>query len=297
MDLPVSLDPRYSHYYNTSDSMIIDGHAHACGDYLTLETIEQKLSMAGCNAVVLTPGEYGSKSTYTLPERAKKSPLKDVVSFNNKLTRIVIAITRKVLDVPMGNNYVYELHRQMPDKVFQCYWITKENIEQLNTDYQQMKFVMVKMHQCWERFSFEDDYFLEAAAWAESHQIPMFLHVYNQQQMQLLIAYLHEHPRLNVIVGHLYLAEMFFDVSEEVLRHVWFDLSNCYFVSQERILKALAHFGSNHLLMGSDTPYGKKSLETTICRLQELDIPDNAKQNILGNNLRCLCNLSSNNKV
>lgn len=268
--------------------MIIDGHAHACGEYLTQEAIQQKLDAAGCDAVVLTPGENGRTKTYSLPEKARRHPWQDVVSGNNLLTRIVIAITRKNKDIPEGNEEVFELHRQLPDRVLQCYWITRDNIERLHSDYARMRFVMVKMHQCWERFAFDDELFLEAAAWAESHAMPMFLHVYNRRQMGLLIRYLGEHPRLKVIIGHLYLAELFYDEPKEMKEHVWFDLSNCYFVSQERMLKAIEHLGAKHLLLGSDTPYGKRALENTMERIWELPISDEAKRGILGENLRAL---------
>ncbi len=40
--------------------MIIDGHAHACGDFLTSEGILEKLNEAGVDKVVLVPGELDS---------------------------------------------------------------------------------------------------------------------------------------------------------------------------------------------------------------------------------------------
>lgn len=47
-----------------SKSIVIDGHAHACGEYLTAAQIENKLTAAGADIVLLTPGQYGSKTTY-----------------------------------------------------------------------------------------------------------------------------------------------------------------------------------------------------------------------------------------
>jgi hypothetical protein len=44
--------------------MIIDGHAHACGGYLTPENIIKTLDNSGTDKVVLVPGEPNSKAEY-----------------------------------------------------------------------------------------------------------------------------------------------------------------------------------------------------------------------------------------
>ncbi|MDN0033562.1 hypothetical protein QVN85_11675 [Oscillibacter valericigenes] len=45
---------------------VIDGHAHACGKYLTGVQTEKKLASAKVDMVLLTPEQYGSKITYGL---------------------------------------------------------------------------------------------------------------------------------------------------------------------------------------------------------------------------------------
>ena len=59
-------------------NIVIDGHAHACGEYLTAEKIEQKLDKAGVDMVLLTPGQWKSKTTYRLKNLAMKNPYGDV---------------------------------------------------------------------------------------------------------------------------------------------------------------------------------------------------------------------------
>lgn len=50
--------------------MIIDGHAHACGDYLSVDRITKTLSKSGADKVVLVPGELDSDKTYPFPNVA-----------------------------------------------------------------------------------------------------------------------------------------------------------------------------------------------------------------------------------
>jgi len=47
-------------------TIVIDGHAHACGEYLTGVQTEKKLISAKVDMVLLTPEQYGSKITYGL---------------------------------------------------------------------------------------------------------------------------------------------------------------------------------------------------------------------------------------
>ena len=77
---------------------------------------------------------------------------------------------------------------------------------------------------------------------------------------------------------------------KEYFKNTYFDLSNYYFVSKERIMLAYQHFGADHLIFGSDTPYGKQSLENTLKQISELDISRSEIELILGENLMKLFN-------
>jgi hypothetical protein len=59
--------------------MIIDGHAHACGEYCNLESIIRVLVSNNTDKVVLCPGEVNSKKTYGLPLLSEKFPKKDFI--------------------------------------------------------------------------------------------------------------------------------------------------------------------------------------------------------------------------
>lgn len=263
---------------------MVDGHAHACGEYLTVDTIKNKMQKSGCNKVILTPGQYGSKITYSLKNKTLKDPMADVMSKHNKQNKVLMKIMGLIRDVPRGNEYVYQLTEKMPGQVFQAYWVTKANIDKLDEDYKRMKFVSVKLHQCWEDFSIEDAYFQKVASWAEKKKVPLFIHLYSVEEVEKMIHYIEKHPDLKVIIGHLYCVEQFMHLPECSFKNVFFDLSNCYFVSKERFLVAYKHFGGEHFLLGSDTPYGRNALENTIKMIEESGISQEDIEKIGGGN-------------
>ena len=274
-----------------NDKIIIDGHAHACGEYLTKETIVKKLSDAKADMVLLTPGQYKSRITYKLKNLAERNPLGDVVSKNNRTTSLLISLIGAIKDIPKGNEYVYQLKCMLPDKIRQCYWVTRSNAEIVRQDYERMKFDAVKFHQCWEKFDLNDVFFVKTIKWAAENKIPVFIHARNISQVQNIISFIKENPKAIVIVGHLYGAELFMREDKNYFANTYFDLSNLYFVSKERTMAAYRHFGAEHLIMGSDTPYGVRALEKTIKQIYELEIPSEDKYKILGGNLARLLNL------
>ena len=79
--------------------MIIDGHAHACGDFLTPESIIRNLDKSGVDKVVLVPGELGSSKNFLLPNLASIFPSKNVVRITNYLTKFVMRITGAISQI------------------------------------------------------------------------------------------------------------------------------------------------------------------------------------------------------
>ena len=124
-----------------------------------------------------------------------------------------------------------------------------------------------------------------------SKEIPVFVHILNLTQIAKMILFIKQHPNAIIIIGHLCGVELFIKEEKEYFKNTYFDLSNFYFVSQERTIMAYQNFGPKHLLMGSDTPYGKQSLENTIQQICSLKIPSADKERILGQNLAKLLKL------
>jgi hypothetical protein len=273
--------------------MIIDGHAHACGDYLTPETIIKKLDENNTDKVILVPGELNSKKTYALPDLARRFPQKNVIKLFNVLTKIVIRLTGAVKNIQKGNDYVFELARKIPQRVIQFFWITKEisDIHQILEDkYKSLKFKGLKLHQCWEHFSIESNYFINIADWAEKKGLPVFIHLGSDKEVIRLIKYKKNHKDLVLIIGHLFGLE-FFIKEELIFDNIYFDISTYQVTSDERVMIAIKKFGAEKIIFGSDTPYGKNNLKKNIERVNKLPINQDEKDLILGLNIKNLLGL------
>ena len=270
--------------------MIIDGHAHASGDYLEPETITRKLDESNVDKVILVPGEFKSKKTYALPDLARIFPRKNVVKFFNILTKVVIRLTGAVKHIQKGNDYVFRLAGKIPQRVIQFFWVTKEisDIHQtLEKKYSHQKFKGLKLHQCWERFSIESNYFINIADWAEKKRLPVFIHLGSDKEVKRLIEYKKKHPNLVLIIGHLFGLELF-SKEKLIFDNIYFDISTYQVTSDERVMKAIKRFGAEKIILGSDTPYGKDNLKKNIERIDRLSISQGEKDSILGLNIKNL---------
>ena len=271
--------------------MRIDGHAHACGSFLTAEGISESLEKNHLDMVVLTPGEWGSTKTYRMKNRAEERPFEDVVLQTNRMTTLAIPLTGAIKKIPEGNRFVYGLRSALPQQVRQAYWITQNNPYDLDAEYDSMHFSLLKFHQCWERFDIGGDWFRQRAEWAAQKDIPLFIHMRGYNDVKKLIACIKESPNLTVIVAHLFGLDLFLRDDLSRFDRVFFDVSNSYFVSRERILQGLRHFGSSKFLFGSDTPYGEEAEAITLRGIERPPISEGDKERILGENLRELLGL------
>lgn len=274
--------------------MIIDGHSHACGKFLTAESIVKTLDDNGVDKVVLVPGELNSKSEYSLPDIASKFPNQNVVKLTNYITKFVMKLTGKVKDIPKGNEHVYDLKTVASNRVIQFIWITtrmKNKTEYLDSKFADWKFHGVKLHQCWENFSVDFEFFNEVAVWTENHDLPLFIHLYSDSEVTKLINYKRNHPRLKLIVAHLFGLELFIQDNFKD-DNLYFDTSTIQLISNNRLIKAIDFVGVERILFGTDTPYGAKdNIKKNINRIKELDISSDAKNLILGLNMKRLLKL------
>ncbi len=135
--------------------MIIDAHAHACGVFLKGEDIIGILDMNLVDKVILVPGEFGSDKNYSLPKLGARFPNTDVIWFTNLMTKIVIGIKGAAKQIEHGNNYVFSLANEYPDRIIQFYWVklSQSNaLEKLERHFEEYRFKGIKLHQCWESF-------------------------------------------------------------------------------------------------------------------------------------------------
>ncbi|MEN8155038.1 MAG: TatD family hydrolase [Acidobacteriota bacterium] len=270
--------------------MIIDGHAHAAGDFLKPEGIIENLDKSGVDRVVLVPGELESTKNYFLPNLAKLFPANNVVKVTNRLTKFVIGITGTIKQIPKGNEHVYNLTQRTNGRVIQFVWITQqiENpIEYLNEKLLIWNYKGVKLHQCWEDFSIDSDFFRIVAEWAEKKDLPLFIHLYSDKDAKQLVEYKKGHPKLKLIVAHLFGLEIFIEDNCKD-ENLFFDISTIQIASTKRLLVAIKFVGATNITLGTDTPYGKGNLKKNIDRIISLDISTKDKELILGENMRRL---------
>jgi uncharacterized protein len=270
--------------------MIIDGHAHACGDYLTPESIEKTLTANGADKVLLAPGELNSAKAYSMPVFSEWFPEKNAVKVTNVMTRLVVTLSGSADQILAGNEYVYGLTQKCPECVLQCLWVTRQlpdPVEYLDKKLEAWKFKCVKIHQVWEDVSVDSTFFRETAGWAESHSIPLFIHLASDKEALKLVHYKKEHGNLKLIVAHMFGLEFF--ISEGVKdENLYFDTSSVQFTSTYRVKKAIDFVGADRVLLGTDTPYGEANLKLNLARIRSLDLSKDDKQKILGGNLKDL---------
>jgi predicted TIM-barrel fold metal-dependent hydrolase len=274
--------------------MVIDGHAHACGRFLTPKGIIKELDKNRVDKVVLVPGELNSTAEYALPNIAAKFPNSNVVKVTNGLTRFMMRITGKVKDIPAGNEFVYQLKSEANDRIIQIVWVTtriKNVTKYLDEKYEVWAFGGLKLHQCWESFSIDSVYFKEVAIWAEKHQLPLFIHLFRDEDVKQIIEYKRKHPGLKLIIAHLFGLEIFMEGKIND-KNLYFDISPLPLISNQRLFKSIDYVGAERILFGTDTPYGaKNNLAKSIERIKTLELSEGDKDLILGKNMKRLLDL------
>ena len=273
--------------------MLIDGHAHACGSYLTAEDIIETLHSNGVDKVVLVPGELDSSRTYGVPSFARLVPGKDVVPSLNRLIGLMTRLSGDVQSIPVGNKHVHELALALPNQVIQFYWALLHRAgirEEIERDHAAWRYKGLKLHQVWESFSVESAAFEEVTAFAAQKRLPIFIHLRTIRDVHSHVHFVKKHPDNCFIIGHLFGLEVYID-ADLPQDGVFFDISAPPFVSRKRVLRAIEHFGADHVIMGSDAPYGRGNLARNIRRVRELPISESDKKLILGGNLQRLLEL------
>ena len=268
--------------------MIIDGHAHACGEFLTPESIIKKLNNSGVDKVILVPGELESSKNYSLPNIAEIFPSRNVVKITNYLTKFVMKITGAIVQIPEGNEYVYKLTKKTVGRVIQFVWITQQianPAKYLDKKLVEWRFSGVKLHQCWENFSIDSEFFSTIAEWTEKNDMPLFIHLSSDSDVMEIIKYKRNHPQLKLIIAHLFGLELFIKSGFKD-ENLYFDSSTLQLTSTKRLMDAIKFAGAKNVTMGTDTPYGKNNLRKNIERIKNLDISSKEKDLILGENMK-----------
>jgi len=264
--------------------MIIDGHGHACGPYLSSDSIDRHLDEAGADLVVLTAGEAGSSKTYAIKDDTERRPDDDHMGRNNRLIKVFVALSRAARRIRAGNESVHGLAKANP-RVLQYYWASGESVEELEGLYGRMRFRGLKLQQVWAREDLGGRRFDELEEWLAAKGLPLFIHLADRKDALALAARARRGLKTSVVVAHLYGFEALEEEGVLGAERLFFDVSNAYFVSRPRLERAVSRVGCGRLCLGSDTPYGEDALRRTIARIDSLALPDGEKAKILGQNL------------
>lgn len=281
--------------------MIIDGHAHSCGNFFTVQGIVDTLDKLSVDKVVLCPGLINDEKNHYVPNLATFFKNTDIMNFANKIICKVNTNNNSINKLDKANEYVYNLLQKLPERIIQFYWAdpTKKNIiDELQQRYEDWNYSGIKLHQCSEQFSSTSYQMHQISDFAEYKGIPIFIHLYSNKDAIDMIELIRNHPNTTFIIAHLIGMELF-EKNQKDFANTYFDISPAPLISKKRIECAIDKFGSDHMILGSDTPYGKSNLQSNIQKIEMLKIPDREKEQILGLNIQRILNLKKydNSKI
>lgn len=273
--------------------MIIDGHAHAGGDYRDASHIIKALDEAGADRLVLCPKASEKEGSYYLPQLGNLFPDWDMNFFINRFIRLMTNNHRTHELIEKTNEAVFTLAQESGGRIIQFYWtnpLKDASLEESEALLKKWKFKGIKLHQACHPFAISSGSFRELAEWSATEKLPIFLHPFSTEEVRDLISY-SKNLKTPVIIGHLIGLDVFIHMKGEVSEQIFFDISCPALVSEKRLRKALEVFGAGKIIMGSDSPYGKDNLKEIIHRVRSLSIPDKDMDLILGKNLQKILGL------
>jgi uncharacterized protein len=266
--------------------MIIDGHAHACGIYSNAYSIKKYLEMKGIDMVVLCGGEPDSDKNYSYPMLSKIFKGQRLVYVFNRIIRAIVKINHASEYLDEQNEKVSKLQQQMPNKIINVYWanpLDNDCIVKMERFYSKNGFKMLKLHQCWTPFDIRSSKSTDIIMWATKKKLPIFIHLYSDEQVSRFIKVANKFINTTFIVGHMI---GFTSIANKLKnQNVYFDISAPQLYSEPTLEKAIHKVGYKKLILGSDTPYGKDNIEKNLERLKKLLLPENQIRCICGENL------------
>lgn len=262
--------------------MIIDGHAHASREFSTVETLKTTLDTLGVDKVVLCPSLKNNIKLGPPPKIFNNSAKERTVEKVYALNRFITLTYRLMRMNGDPNAYVYSLKEQLPERVEQAYWVDfrkAEAIDSLASDYYRWHFSSIKIHQGWNPHPFDSPLFLSLLEQAKHFSLPLFIHPGTKKETCKLRTIAAEFPQVTFILAHLMGLEAFKGYGGE---NVFHDISPTNLRSS-LIYDARKSHGYEHILFGSDTPFGNPA--TNLEKVRQLHIPSREKDAILGGNM------------
>jgi len=268
--------------------MIIDAHAHACGEFADLEQLIKILDKFGVDKVALCPGLKGHTSAPSLPNipisAIKQHPLYSRYFINPGIRFNYNFLLKEKQD---GNEFVYSLFQACPDRIIQIYWLDprKPNFMTiLENDFSKWNFKGIKLHQVCTPFKNDSPEIHQLVRFAGEKEIPLFIHSWSNREVVKLVNLAARYPQANFVLLHLIGLETVAKYAYR-FRNIYYEIPAYSYISERRVKYAVDTFGADHIILGSDTPWDKDALENNIMRINRLDISDIQKEHILGRNI------------
>lgn len=268
--------------------MIIDGHAHIGGEYKDLQTILSTLEKTGVTKVILCPADSARPESLPIPDLATKLPAKDLNFVVNRLIRSAVTKITAQINIENGNTEVYKISAASGGRVIQFFWanpLKKGIIGEIESKIDLWNFKGIKLHQGCHPFKIISPHFHNIAEIAALKRVPIFIHLYSKKEVLDFIS-VSGNYKTSFIVGHLIGLEIFIKQKKKVTDNIFFDISCPPLVAVDRIKLAIKEFGPEKIVMGSDTPYGRKNIEKTISRIRSLNLSARECEMILGINMK-----------
>ncbi|GFZ29608.1 hypothetical protein CSC2_01340 [Clostridium zeae] len=263
--------------------MIIDIHAHAAGDYSTVDSIKNMASKYNVEKIVLCTSPKNMQNLKEPPSMPfKQKP--DSIYMMNRMNRM--AYNHFFKDNGDGNRFVWNLKNQLPEVVIQFLWVNPldtghmNNLENNIRTYQPKG---IKLHQAWSPFKIDGVEFKNLVDIASFNKLPIFIHLYSKKEVLKLVHFIRGNPNAVFIIGHMTGTDIFSE-SGVNLKNVYFDTSSSKRIQSSDIKQAIDIFGYEHIVFGTDTPYA--SIDEQIERIEQLKLSDNIKEHIYSLNAK-----------
>ncbi|MCF2144064.1 MAG: amidohydrolase family protein [Candidatus Heimdallarchaeota archaeon] len=254
------------------------------GEFAEVRTLEAILNKLKVDKIGLCPGGGSEgKTTYIRP-KIKENFLTTnpkILFLSNKFLRRKAGT---LMDREYGNTLVHELQRKLPKRIVQYYWVNffePDFYDKLLKKYREWKFQGLKLHQCIVPFKNDGKAFQLLSEFAAEQGLPIFIHIYSAREAKKLVQTALHQPETNYILAHFMGLEETIRFAPKI-KNIYFDTSTYYIVSEKRIRKAIKYFGADHVIMGSDSPFGINNLERIIKKIRGLKIPPEERAAILG---------------
>jgi predicted TIM-barrel fold metal-dependent hydrolase len=273
--------------------MIIDAHAHACGEFANPSKLSEILKNLGVDKVALCPGLKGHTSAPPLPNipisAVKQHSLYGRYFINPGIRFNYNFLLREKQD---GNEFVYSMANKLQDKIIQIYWIDPRKpdfMKKMGNDFDKWHFKGVKLHQVCTPFRSDGVEINDIAIFCKENRLPLFIHLWSNKEAIELLSVATRHPGVNLILLHLVGLEVVAEQAKN-LNNIYCEISPFSYIKESRLEYAIDKLGVEHIILGSDTPWDKNSLKNNIERVNKLNIDNMAKNRILGGNIVGLLN-------